>query len=110
MPRLTPHPETCERCPNRYSKRGCPCWIGPEAGIFETNIETKEERLVTGCFYQVVVRLMSHVVRASNRPAAAVESFRNELVERLDMALAHRALSGPPPVVIEGEANGTPQK
>lgn len=79
-----PHPETCKRCPNRYSKVGCPCWITEKHGFLETNVQTGEQRVVTGCFYEVIPKLMMHVVQASNRPAAAVESTRNELVRGLD--------------------------
>jgi hypothetical protein len=76
-----PHPETCERCPHRYSKAGCPCWITEKNGFLETNIQTGEERIVTGCFYEVMPKLMMHVVQAANRPAAAVESTRNEIAQ-----------------------------
>lgn len=49
----------------------------------ETNIRTGEERFITGCFYQVIPRLMVEVIKASNRPAAAIESTRNEIAEGL---------------------------
>ncbi len=78
-----PHPETCERCPNRYSKTGCPCWIRQTAGFIESNIVTKEERFITGCFYEVMPKLFCHVIAASNRPAAAVEDMRNRMDERM---------------------------
>lgn len=73
------NPKTCEKCPHAYSKIGCPCWIEPESGFMETNTQTGEERIVQGCFFQVLPRLMAHVVRASNRPAAALETWRNEM-------------------------------
>lgn len=79
-----PHPETCERCPHRYRKAGCPCWITEKHGFLETHIQTGEQRIVTGCFYEVMPKLMMHVVQAANRPAAAVESTRNEIVRGFD--------------------------
>jgi hypothetical protein len=56
--------------------------VGPETGtiVLETNAATGEERAVRGCFYQVMPRLMVEVIKASNRPAAAIESTRNEIV------------------------------
>lgn len=97
--RKTPHPQTCERCPHRFSEVGCPCWVGPEAGLLETNIATGEERMVTGCFYAVLPRLLIHVIRASNRPAAAMESLRNGVsrVAGLIAEMRSPALEGPKP-------------
>ena len=99
-----PHPETCERCPNRYEKRGCPCWITEKHGFMETNIETKEERLVTGCFYEVMPKLMIHVIAAANRPAAAFESLRNEMLLGFQGVAEVLRVGGPPlPPMIEGK-------
>lgn len=75
----TPHPQTCERCPHRYRAEGCPCWVTHEHGFMETNEVTGDTRPVTGCFYQVMPKLLSHVVTAGNRTAAAVCSTRNEI-------------------------------
>ncbi len=79
-----PHPETCEKCPHRFSERGCPCWV---KGVVETNIQTGEVRSSEGCFYQMFPKWIVHVLQASNRPAAALESLRNEMVQRQDAAL-----------------------
>lgn len=75
----------CEHCPQKGTGRGCPAWVGPESGtiILETNTATGEERPVSGCFYQVMPRLMVEVIKASNRPAAAIESTRNEIASGL---------------------------
>ncbi len=72
----------CEHCPNK-DKDGCPAWISPETGIVEANSSTGEVRVMEGCFYQIIPKLMAHVIQASNRPAAAVESIRNQLHEDL---------------------------
>lgn len=73
--------ETCDSCPNKKAKNGCPCWIGPEQGLMETHVATGQERLITGCFYQVIPKLMYHVIAASNRPAAAMEELRNGMIQ-----------------------------
>lgn len=78
MSKKKPHPETCERCPNRYSEAGCPCWVTPQAGFVEKNVQG-EERFITGCYYQVMPRLMTYVLEAANRPAAAMEEVRNNI-------------------------------
>jgi len=73
------NPETCEKCPHRHDDKGCPCWIDQTAGFMRTNIQTGQEDFITGCFYHVIPFLMIEVVKASNRPAAAIESTRNEI-------------------------------
>lgn len=96
----------CLRCPHANPERDCPSWVGPETGtvIMETNIATGEERPIRGCYYQVMPKLMVEVIKASNRPAAAIESTRNEIA----VGLA-RLAGGIPPIriepgtVIEGE-------
>lgn len=70
----------CEKC-RWKGGAGCPFWIDRQAGFMETNVATGEERFVEGCFFQVMPRLMVHVVQASNRPAAAIESTRNEIAK-----------------------------
>lgn len=80
-----PNPKTCEKCPYRYEAKGCPCWIEPEAGFMEKNIQTGEERLVTGCFYQVIPKLMAHMVAAVGQPRAALESWREEMIKGFDL-------------------------
>lgn len=82
----TPHPQTCERCPHRFSPNGCPSWIGADVGLIEEN-DAGEVRVVTGCYFQVMPRLMIHVIRAANRPAAAMNSLRNEIVGRQNAIL-----------------------
>lgn len=54
-------------------------WIDEKVGLIETNIQTGETRLTTGCFYPIMARLYTYVIQASNRPAAAVETARNEI-------------------------------
>lgn len=70
--------ERCENCIAPEGKR-CPFWIGMEHGVFERNDRTGEQRLVTGCFPTVFMRLMEWVVQSNKSAAAAIESTRNEI-------------------------------
>lgn len=83
--------EACKKCVQYPGEKyTCPAWIGAEAGYMETNVQTGEDRLVTGCFYQVMPKLMIHVVKASNRPAAAMQDLRNKLATAMEaQALAY---------------------
>lgn len=68
------------RCPrNNDPEKGayCPAWTE----TLEHNAETGEERIQKECMFQALPRWMMHVVSASNRPAAAVESTRNEIAQ-----------------------------
>lgn len=67
----------CKDCSE--STKGCPCWTE----LVETNIQTGEERITKECLFKLMPRLMVEVIKASNRPAAAVESMRNVLVDNL---------------------------
>lgn len=80
MMRKKRHPKTCAKCPHAFRAEGCPLWIDAENGFMETNVQTGETRILEGCFPQVFPKIMAHVVRAANRPAAALESWRNEMV------------------------------
>lgn len=83
MAKVYTNPQTCERCPHRHSKNGCPAWVDADHGFIEGNIATGEQRVVTGCFYQVVPKLMVHLVQASNRPAAVLQEMRNETAQAM---------------------------
>ena len=71
------NPFECKECPE--SEKGCPCWVE----ILETNIQTGEERITKDCIFKLLPRLMIEVIKASNRPAAAIEATRNSLVDNL---------------------------
>lgn len=74
--RRTHNPQTCERCPNRFSEIGCPCWIN----VTETDEGTGAIRSRSGCFYQIVAEWMTHLTKGMNRTAAGMHSARNALV------------------------------
>ena len=80
------NPNTCDKCPQRFDPAGCQWWIEPSWGIVETNGE--ETRLLSGCCgIPHLFRLQAYVIGASNRPAAAVESARNEIARIRDEIL-----------------------
>ena len=74
-----PNPKTCEKCPRRFDPNGCEKWIDEKFGFKEVHDITKEERIVTGCFYQVIPKLMIHIVKACNETTAAADSARNNI-------------------------------
>lgn len=84
-----PHPETCPRCPNRYSEVGCPFWLTGKEGLQEERpvlAGPPDVRIITGCVWDEghMLRWISHVVAASNRGAASIESFREDVTEALN--------------------------
>lgn len=66
----------CPRTNNPDAKLYCPAWSD---GVVWTNVRTGEEKIVN-CSFQALMPTLVEVVKASNRPAAAVESTRNEIV------------------------------
>lgn len=69
-------------CPeNSDPKKGnyCPFWADSGNHFVETNTQTGEER-IEQCGAKVMVKGQIEVIKASNRPTAAVESVRNEIV------------------------------
>lgn len=88
------HPETCPRCPNRYSKVGCPCWVSKSAGLLKMS-PAGETAFIEGCYYEIMPWMMVEVIKASNRPAAAVESTRNEIVRGFQQLTFAVATHGP---------------
>jgi hypothetical protein len=67
----------CRKCPQRNDADGCPDWWE----WAETNPATGEDRIQKMCGRQALPKFLVEVIKASNRPAAAVESTRNEIVK-----------------------------
>lgn len=92
--------KNCGKCPHNP----CPYWVDRDAGMVETNIATGEERFIEGCFFQVMPKLMIHVIRASNRPAASMDKIANELVKgftRLDHRVKELGVDSRPAISYE---------
>lgn len=49
--------------------------------LVETNVETQQERITKCCVFAYFPRLVVELIKSANRPAAAVEGFRNEIVQ-----------------------------
>ena len=74
------------RCPetsDTNAKFYCPWWKGDGDLFVVKNSMTGEER-AEQCGARVMVQAQIEVIKASNRPAAAIESVRNELSSGLD--------------------------
>lgn len=78
----------CPRTNDPTAKVFCPAW---SEGIVWTNPQSGEQR-VKNCSFDVLMPALVQVIAASNRPAAAIESVRNELAVGLG-GVAH-AIAG----------------
>lgn len=67
----------CKKCPESNSENGCPMWWE----LMMDNVQSGESKLVKACGYTLMPVVLSHVVAASNRPAAAIESLRNAVLK-----------------------------
>lgn len=92
----------CRRCPqNNDPERGpsCPAWWE----WVEENTATGETRIERMCGWQGMPKFLTEVIKASNRPAAAIESTRNEIVSGFQRIAGVLAAPRPPaPRTIEG--------
>lgn len=71
----------CETCPQNHDSvkgRSCPAW-------WETVQQSAagEVRVLKSCAWEQLPYFLLEVIKASNRPAAVMESLRNELVEKV---------------------------
>jgi len=69
----------CRKCPGSNGPDGCPWWWE----YAETNAMTNETRITKECGIQALPKFLGHVLAASNRPAAAIESTRDALISTL---------------------------
>lgn len=69
----------CKKCPECNDEKGCPMW-------WETVWEKPdgEVKIIKACGYTQLPLYLIELIKASNRPAAAVESIRNELDVKLE--------------------------
>jgi hypothetical protein len=73
------HAFECKECPQSNDKRGCPAW----QEIIMENPRTGDTSIEKACLYVMMPKLLIQVIQAANRPAAVIESTRNELVQAL---------------------------
>ena len=72
----------CYRCPKDGAgdkSRGCPLWWK----TVQTNAQTGETRVLEECGHVQLPIYLTEVIKAANRPAAAIESTRNEIAQGL---------------------------
>lgn len=69
----------CKKCPESSGKNGCPAWTE-----YAEKHGDGTERITKECLFQALPKFLLHTLAASNRPAAAMESLRNELLEKLN--------------------------
>lgn len=64
----------CHKCPQKAGDGGCPMW-------WETvrQNDKGEVDVVRSCGFEQLPTYLIEVIKASNRPAAAIESTRNEI-------------------------------
>lgn len=67
----------CPRNNDPSKGKYCPAWTE----YTETNHQTGEDRIQKECMFTAMPKFMAHTLAAANRPAAAIESTRNELAE-----------------------------
>jgi hypothetical protein len=70
----------CAKCPeNGDETKGaaCPCWWE----TVQTDIQSGEIKIWKSCAWQQLPVYLTEVIKASNRPAAAVESMRNQIAQ-----------------------------
>lgn len=84
----------CRKCPQRNDESGCPAWVE----YMQENTATGEQRLRKECLFQALPVFMIETIKAANRPAAAMESTRNELAQQLQggfVALRNALVTNP---------------
>ena len=94
----------CYRCPKdgvTDGSRGCPRWWR----TVQTNTATGETKIWEECGDVQWPVYATEIIKASNRPAAAIESMRNEVVRGLSIVVAREAPRLPqltPPAPLNG--------
>lgn len=83
--------DNCRECPKRNDEQGCPWWWE----WVERN-DAGQERLRKQCGKHAMQVFMVEVIKASNRPASAVESTRNEIIKGFER-LADISMANPKP-------------
>jgi len=70
----------CPETSDRNAKAYCPWWKDEGEMFVMKNSKTGEER-IEQCGARVMVQGQMEVIKASNRPAAVMESTRNEIAD-----------------------------
>lgn len=78
--------QTCKNCPHRVDgeNRNCPCWLSEKNGLLEINPETNEERFITGCFYEIVPKILIELINATNNNTSNIKSLHENTSTELN--------------------------
>lgn len=88
----------CKKCPRSNEENGCPAWIE----YVQENPSTGEQKFAKECLFKALPVFLIEVLKASNRPAAAIESTRNEIVRGFEGIQAGlQAIPGALPGVLQ---------
>jgi len=79
----------CSQCPEKNGDGGCPAWWE----IVWENPQSDEVKVEKSCGLEMMPRILLEVLKASNRPAAAVESMRNEMKKDFSTLLGLASVS-----------------
>lgn len=78
------HAFNCAKCPGKGGDDGCPAW-------WETvwnNVADGQTKVIRGCGFEQLPLYIVELIKASNRPAAAVESARNEIANGFEQLVS----------------------
>lgn len=71
--------EGCPQSKNVRPSHYCPCWYeGTSDGqqLLETNRLTGEQRRVSGCFFEIMPRLLQYTVQEQGQTSAEISAMR----------------------------------
>ena len=78
----------CNECPKKSGDGGCPGWWQ----TMKQNIQTGESAIEENCAFVVLPFLLTEVIKASNRPAAAISQMRNDIICAISGVQAKREI------------------
>lgn len=70
----------CKKCPASNDKNGCPAWT--ELSFQE--MSTGQIKPIHDCVFQLMPIMFIEMIKASNRPAAAIEATKNEIAAQFN--------------------------
>lgn len=65
----------CKKCPQSNKEDGCPAWNE----VIMTNVQSGEQKVEAGCFYQIMPSLLVESIKSSNVSAATHSDIKNEI-------------------------------
>ena len=86
----------CKECPRSHGPDGCPAWMV----LDHANFQTGEVKKSHSCLLPLLPQMNLEVIKASNRAAAVLESWRYAHIERLDALLNIAQMPGITPEML----------